>query len=445
MQYDGVPRVCCRCDVNGTEMETPTQAVDVEPASACDAGGAAHACLDQVPWVSADDDQTAFAFAATPGNNPQGTCGTCFELLFTGASGVGHQISHDAGARRLKGKRLIVQATNIGYDVAANQFDVMIPGGGVGLFDACSTQWGVDGRNVSLGKTYGGVLAECLQAEPATRTDLDARKACVRRMCARLYAGVPRLASQMEGCLWFVEWYEAADNPRHDFRPIECPTALAVVAGAGFARDPALYLRNSTSVLAGGTSPSAAAVGEASGGSAAPPRWAYGAGAAGRSDDGVEVTGGDQTNAEAHGTYGWLHWVKIVAGGAMIIGGALMMSMIGVPTPLERLARFHRVDPVHSTHDSQHASDTLTAADGATADGATANDRALNKAAKGARASRERDDDDDEDETASECAEQAALEHVAEVNSRKTATREEVTRMLEEVVAEKKIEGLVEL
>ena len=29
-------------------------------------------------------------------------------------------------------------ASNIGYDVARGQFDVMIPGGGVGLFNGCA-------------------------------------------------------------------------------------------------------------------------------------------------------------------------------------------------------------------------------------------------------------------------------------------------------------------
>jgi len=37
---------------------------------------------------------------------------------------------------------MIVQATNTGGDLGSNHFDLMIPGGGVGLFDGCSRQYG---------------------------------------------------------------------------------------------------------------------------------------------------------------------------------------------------------------------------------------------------------------------------------------------------------------
>ena len=37
--------------------------------------------------------------------------------------------------RRNVGKHLIVMSNNVGYDVAGGQFDVMIPGGGFGIFD----------------------------------------------------------------------------------------------------------------------------------------------------------------------------------------------------------------------------------------------------------------------------------------------------------------------
>lgn len=79
-------------------------------------GGAAvgYACLDQVPRVLADDPsgKTSFAFAATPGIDPRGTCGTCFELRFTGQSGTATaDAPPDVGAAQLAaaGKRLIVQ------------------------------------------------------------------------------------------------------------------------------------------------------------------------------------------------------------------------------------------------------------------------------------------------------------------------------------------------
>ena len=44
----------------------------------------------------------------------------------------------------------------------------------------------------------------------------------------------------------FVDFLEAADNPRHLWKPVECPGALAAYAGPGFARAASLYLRNSS-------------------------------------------------------------------------------------------------------------------------------------------------------------------------------------------------------
>jgi hypothetical protein len=46
---------------------------------------------------------------------------------------------------------MIVQATNVGSDVGEGQFDLAIPGGGVGLFNACTAQWGMDQSNVISG------------------------------------------------------------------------------------------------------------------------------------------------------------------------------------------------------------------------------------------------------------------------------------------------------
>ena len=48
------------------------------------------------------------------------------------------------------GKTMIVQILNIGGDVGGNQIDLLIPGGGVGAFNACSNQWGTS----DLGAQY---------------------------------------------------------------------------------------------------------------------------------------------------------------------------------------------------------------------------------------------------------------------------------------------------
>ena len=50
----------------------------------------------------------------------------CFALTFTGTGKYETKANHQA----LKGKTLVVMASNIGYDVENGQFDMMIPGGG---------------------------------------------------------------------------------------------------------------------------------------------------------------------------------------------------------------------------------------------------------------------------------------------------------------------------
>ena len=57
-------------------------------------------------------------------------------------------------------KRMFVQSTNIGYDVTSNHFDLMVPGGGLGIFDGCTGSLpGVSA--LDLGAKYGGFLTTC--------------------------------------------------------------------------------------------------------------------------------------------------------------------------------------------------------------------------------------------------------------------------------------------
>lgn len=51
---------------------------------------------------------------------------------------------------------MIDKVTNAGGDVAGNQFNLMIPSGGVGMFSACSRQWGTnDSGALNVGRSYG--------------------------------------------------------------------------------------------------------------------------------------------------------------------------------------------------------------------------------------------------------------------------------------------------
>ena len=101
-----------QCDASMNKID------DLSAKSMCE-GGPATTCLSQIPMVV--NDNLAYAFAACPGNGPN-VCGKCFELSFTGSGKYESKINH----QKLSGKKLIVMASNIGYDVAGGQFDVMM-------------------------------------------------------------------------------------------------------------------------------------------------------------------------------------------------------------------------------------------------------------------------------------------------------------------------------
>jgi hypothetical protein len=192
---------CCQpaCATNGghkCSQDGVTQTGD--NSSAC-TGGGAFACYDDAPRAVSN----CLSYGHTAKANPN--CGGCFRIQFTG---TGHDNANDIGSKLIQGKQMIVKVTNTGSDVAGNQFDLMIPGGGVGLFNACSRQWGTN----DLGGQYGGFLTAC-----ATGTHAQ-KKECVRQRCMSVPAGSAR-----DGCFWFVDWFEIADNPNFTSEPTNCP------------------------------------------------------------------------------------------------------------------------------------------------------------------------------------------------------------------------------
>ena len=121
-------------------------------------------------------DDLAYGFAAvSTGLSESDTCCSCYQLTFTSTS--------------IAGKKMIVQATNTGGDVGEGQFDLAIPGGGVGLFNACSAQWGAPASG--WGAQYGGLSSDT---------------------CSELPSAL------QPGCKFrFGDWFEGADkvsNPR---------------------------------------------------------------------------------------------------------------------------------------------------------------------------------------------------------------------------------------
>jgi hypothetical protein len=184
------------CGSDGTSQNGGT--------SAC-SGGQAYACYNQAPRAIGDN--VSYGYVAVP--NP--SCGTCYHLQFTG---TGKHNVNDVGSKGLAGKHMIVKVANTGGDVAGNQFDLAVPGGGVGLNpNTCTSQWKLSSND--LGPTSGGFLAACNTGTHAQKS------ACVREKCNKLPEGNAR-----KGCLWFVDWYQIADNPQFRYEQINCPSDI---------------------------------------------------------------------------------------------------------------------------------------------------------------------------------------------------------------------------
>jgi hypothetical protein len=136
-------------------------------------------------------------------------------LTFTGTASHGG----GPGAAAVKGKQMIVQIVDIG-GLANNEFDLMIPGGGVGINPGtCGGEWGLS--TSQLGTTYGGFLSTC----EGQSSNYATQESCVKSMCSALPSGV------QAGCDWLVDWYLAADNPDVVYQQVACPSAIAQISG----------------------------------------------------------------------------------------------------------------------------------------------------------------------------------------------------------------------
>ena len=201
---------CCKPSCSWTtavpacQKDGTTHISDRNAVSGCDSGGAAYECDDFAPWYDAASN-LSYGFAAY---NASG-CGVCYELQFTGESNGGAP----AGAAAIKGKQMIIQVINIG-NIASGQFDLLIPGGGVGQETAgCTAQWG----SVDLGVTYGGLLSEC---------NNDA--ACMTGKCQSVFGSK---ATLLAGCNWFTGWFSSADNPAVIYKQVSCPAQITAKSG----------------------------------------------------------------------------------------------------------------------------------------------------------------------------------------------------------------------
>lgn len=211
---------CCMpsCGWNENSGGNPTMYCDakgknrVEGGQNICAGGQNTTCTSQIPIIASD--KVAYAFAATHANSG-GKCGKCFALTFTGSGKYESKANHQA----LAGKTLVVMASNIGGDVDGNQFDIMIPGGGLGIFkNGCSQMgWG------NQGNEYGGLLSDCENEVGYDGDLLNKRKECLSRKCNEVFKNDEQAK---EGCMFLATWMEAAGNPNFESKEVECPQAL---------------------------------------------------------------------------------------------------------------------------------------------------------------------------------------------------------------------------
>ncbi len=182
------------CDINDRNI-----GVNDGDRNGCE-GGTAFTCHSWAPWALSD--KLSYGFAAFNGAQ----CGTCYQVRFSGSS------SRGTPTPGIDGKQMVVQVTNIG-GIEGNQFDILIPGGGVGAMNGCSTQWG----SSDLGVQYGGFRSTC-----------GANAGCIRNMCQNAFGDSPEL---MAGCDWYIDWLQMADNPDIRYAPIECPAEIRAVSG----------------------------------------------------------------------------------------------------------------------------------------------------------------------------------------------------------------------
>ncbi|ENN80431.1 endoglucanase [Dendroctonus ponderosae] len=173
------------CSIDGVTK------VNASVTSGCDSDGSAYVCNDMQPWSVNDTFAYGFVAASFTGGSDTSYCSVCLKLTFTESP--------------LEGKTMIVQNVNTGSDLGENQFDVQIPGGGVGIFTlGCSTQW--NSSTTGWGAQYGGISSD---------DDCD------------------ELPTELQsGCHFRFGWYEDADNPTVDFEQVECPSEITDITGS---------------------------------------------------------------------------------------------------------------------------------------------------------------------------------------------------------------------
>ncbi|KAI6185986.1 Cellulase [Aphelenchoides besseyi] len=183
----------CGWKEHGSFKNGPVQSCDIHDnplndngntRSSCDNNGGAYTCSNQQPWAVNDTFSYGFAAVKFANSNEAGWCCGCYQMEFTSGP--------------VAGKTMLIQATNTGDDYEANHFDIAMPGGGVGMFNGCSSQYNAPSQG--WGEQYGGI---------SSRDECDQLPAVLR-----------------PGCQWRFDWFKNAANPTVSFKKVKCPVEL---------------------------------------------------------------------------------------------------------------------------------------------------------------------------------------------------------------------------
>ena len=161
----GKPSSWCKMNAPDKSLPGPTDETSVAD------GGDAITCSTQYPWIAQDADgkKVLYGFAARSGETP--ACGQCYKLDFDNARNIDHAI---------------VMVTN-GGDSQEGNFDLLVPGGGVGQKNGCYQ--GPNGTDTMYEKgwnlkavqdqvPYGGFENSENSCDVAFPEDAAARTAC---------------------------------------------------------------------------------------------------------------------------------------------------------------------------------------------------------------------------------------------------------------------------
>ncbi|KAJ8978007.1 hypothetical protein NQ317_004552 [Molorchus minor] len=163
--------------------------IDIEEQSGCGSGGS-YMCTDQNPYAANATFAYGFTAASFVGGTDYSMCCRCLLLEWI----------HDE-----TGRQFVVQVTNTGGDLLNNQFDLGIPGTGVGYqTQGCVKQW--NAPETGWGEQYGGLSSEdqCVEMPEALQP----------------------------GCRFKFEWmwHNLPDN-QLTFTEVVCPKQITDISG----------------------------------------------------------------------------------------------------------------------------------------------------------------------------------------------------------------------